>query len=210
MQRNRGQGKINLSTIILATFAVVIVILILASTLISLNLNKDNEKLSAVQESNTTLQRRLDTLAPNRITLPAGRFPLEANEKLLSKAYTQLMEFVYTGTNSDNPFNANKNTLIQYFSKDGYDRLKKETLLQDGNKVKSLSKELKTCEITFSNFNLKDKTVDLTIYSDYSLAKPSSNVREGISVITLTYDFNSLTVSNFDMRSTSVEKQEIF
>ena len=97
MQRNRGQGKINLSTIILATFAVVIVILILASTLISLDLNKDNEKLSAVQESNTTLQRRLDTLAPNRITLPAGRFPLEANEKLLSKAYTQLMEFVYTG-----------------------------------------------------------------------------------------------------------------
>lgn len=208
--RKKKRTNVQPSNLIQIAMIAVAVLLVLANILISLNLSKSKDQLTVAKETNVTLQRRLDNLAPNKITLPTGKFPLEANEKLLDKAYNQLMNFVYQKTDSTKFFEANKKTLIQYFSQKGYDQLKQETLLQNGSKIESLSSKLLSSSVTFSNFNLKDKTVDVTIYSHYQLANPVKDAKTGVSIINLIYNFDSLSVTNFDMRSTNIDSEKVF
>lgn len=203
MKKNRK--TFNLADIVLSAFAFIAVILVLVVILFTINLNKEQASLTKVQDFNTSLQQKYDNLAPNKISLPAGKFPLEANEKLLDAAYTRLMAFVYQKSDSVKIFDQNKDTLIQYFGHDGYEKLKSETLLKDGKATKSLSNKLLECNVAFSDFNLDKKTVAVSIYSNYELANPSGNVKTGVSLITLTYNFADLSVSDFDIHSTNVE-----
>ena len=208
--RRKRLSRFNFSNLVLGFMLVVAVILVLATILISINLSKDKDKLDVASETHTTLQQKLNDLTPNKISLPAGKFPLEANERLLSRAYLKLMAFVYQKSDSTKPFEANKDTLSQYFSSTGVEKLKQSTLLQDGSKIRSLSSKLQDCTVTFSNFDLKHRTVGVTIYSTYLLAKPVQGAKTGVSLINLTYNFDFLSVSDFDMRSTTVNDQEVF
>lgn len=209
MRSKKERSQTRISTVILSALGIVIIALILATVVISLNLAKDQAKLRTAQSENTHLQQKKDNLTPNQITLPAGKFPLEANEKLLNRAYLRLMAFIYQRSDSEKNFNENKDTLVQYFSEKGYKKLKSETLNKDGNKIRSLSNKLTDCRVAFSNFNVQSKTIDVTIYSEYQLARQTADNKSGISLITLTYNFNSLKVSDFNLTSATIEERKV-
>lgn len=157
------------------------------------------------------LENKKNHLTAHGDAIVEGRFDLYSHEKQLAHRYQDLTAKAYGNSSSLKDFNALKPDLIRYFGNGGYQQIKEQVVTVDGGKTKLLPSKNEEVQVTFSNYNSANQTVDVTIYTRYDTnnfgqQNKDQAAPQSIAYITTTYNFHTGDVSDTSIQTSSLQQ----
>lgn len=147
------------------------------------NLNATKTKVTKQEAINKSLTHKYDRLTPDQTLARQASFDLQSHEEKLTKIYKPLVKGMF-GKRNPTWFNQNKLVLSNYYGKDNYDKLRKSL-------VSEMIDDVKTYNITYSDFNYDTKTINIIIYVSYKLNPEYNSSPQGAGYLEVKYNFDT-------------------
>lgn len=148
--------------------------------------------------SNEKLQTQLQNISPTGNEIQTGKFKLDSKEQKLQKEYKELVSYVFGQAKLPVDLQTKKDELTSYFGSQGFENIKKAAIYSDGGSPLMIARKNISTKVGFSQFNLNQKTIWITIYTIFYERESD---KKGLAYITLKYDFNDSQGSNVNIRT---------